>query len=128
MGARLRAVRRQKRLSLQAVERASRQEFKASVLGAYERGERTISVPRLQRLAQIYPVPVDQLLPPDMAQPPAPRAGRRSQRRRATGPEGKPFKIAVDLVRLAESKARSASCCATSSPRCRCSARTSTAR
>jgi len=33
------------------------------VLGAYERGERAISVPRLQRLARFYNVPVDQLLP-----------------------------------------------------------------
>jgi hypothetical protein len=33
------------------------------VLGAYERGERAISVPRLQRLAALYDVPVDQLLP-----------------------------------------------------------------
>ena len=53
------------RLSLQAVEAMSDQEFKASVLGAYERGERAISVPRLQRLAKLYDVPVDQLLPHD---------------------------------------------------------------
>ena len=53
VGERLRAIRRQKRLSLQEVEAASRQEFKASVLGAYERGERAISVPRLQRLARL---------------------------------------------------------------------------
>ena len=33
------------------------------MLGAYERGERAISVPRLQRLARFYGVPVDQLLP-----------------------------------------------------------------
>jgi transcriptional regulator with XRE-family HTH domain len=38
-------------------------EFKASVLGAYERGERAISVPRLMRLSEIYEVPSDQLLP-----------------------------------------------------------------
>src|SRR6186997_1719062 len=63
VGERLRAIRRQKRLSLQEVESASSQEFKASVLGAYERGERAISVPRLQRLARFYNVPVDQLLP-----------------------------------------------------------------
>jgi transcriptional regulator with XRE-family HTH domain len=50
-------------LSLLAVEEASGREFKASVLGAYERGERIISVLRLQRLAQLYGVPVDQLLP-----------------------------------------------------------------
>src|SRR5690349_22099978 len=65
VGERLRAIRRQKRLSLQEVEAASAQEFKASVLGAYERGERAISVPRLQRLARFYNVPVDQLLPND---------------------------------------------------------------
>src|ERR1022692_618159 len=65
VGARLRVVRKQMRLSLQAVEAMSDQEFKASVLGAYERGERAISVPRLQRLAKLYDVPVDQLLPPD---------------------------------------------------------------
>jgi len=63
VGERLRSVRRQQRLSLQAVAAASGQEFKASVLGAYERGERAISVPRLQRLAALYDVPVDQLLP-----------------------------------------------------------------
>ena len=65
VGERLRAIRRQKRLSLQEVEATSNQEFKASVLGAYERGERAISVPRLQRLARFYSVPVDQLLPGD---------------------------------------------------------------
>ena len=63
VGERLRLIRRQKRLSLQEVEASSGQEFKASVLGAYERGERAISVPRLQRLARFYNVPVDQLLP-----------------------------------------------------------------
>ena len=65
VGERLRTIRRQKRLSLQEVEATSEQEFKASVLGAYERGERAISVPRLERLARFYQVPVDQLLPRD---------------------------------------------------------------
>ena len=65
VGERLRKVRKQQRLSLQAVEVSSSEEFKASVLGAYERGERAISVPRLQRLARLYNVPVDQLLPKD---------------------------------------------------------------
>jgi transcriptional regulator with XRE-family HTH domain len=65
VGERLRVIRRQKRLSLQEVESASDEEFKASVLGAYERGERAISVPRLERLAKFYAVPVDQLLPRD---------------------------------------------------------------
>ncbi|MCU1460400.1 MAG: putative DNA-binding protein [Acidimicrobiales bacterium] len=66
VGERLRAIRKQKGLSLQEVEATSTQEFKASVLGAYERGERSISVPRLQRLARFYAVPVDQLLPQDV--------------------------------------------------------------
>ncbi len=64
VGERLRSLRRQRGLSLLAVEENSNREFKASVLGAYERGERVISVLRLQRLAEFYRVPVDQVLPP----------------------------------------------------------------
>ena len=75
VGTRLRAIRRQKHLSLQDVEAASKLEFKASVLGAYERGERAISVPRLQRLARFYRVPVDQLLPGDDGPDFGPRPG-----------------------------------------------------
>ena len=75
VGGRLRSIRRQKRLSLQDVEATSGQEFKASVLGAYERGERAISVPRLQRLARFYRVPVDQLLPGDDGPDFGPRPG-----------------------------------------------------
>ena len=63
VGERLRNIRLQKGLSLHDVEERSDKEFKASVLGAYERGERSISVPRLQRLAIFYGVPVDHLLP-----------------------------------------------------------------
>jgi transcriptional regulator with XRE-family HTH domain len=63
VGERLRSIRLQKGLSLHDVEEGSSKEFKASVLGAYERGERSISVPRLQRLASFYGVPVDHLLP-----------------------------------------------------------------
>ena len=69
VGERLRLIRRQKGLSLQDVEANSVQEFKASVLGAYERGERAISVPRLHRLAAFYNVPADQLLPRDETDP-----------------------------------------------------------
>jgi transcriptional regulator with XRE-family HTH domain len=63
IGDRLRAIRRQKGLSLHEVEGRSGHEFRASVLGAYERGERALSVTRLVRLAEIYDVPADQLLP-----------------------------------------------------------------
>jgi transcriptional regulator with XRE-family HTH domain len=65
VGERLRQIRQQKKLSLSEVESATNQEFKASVMGAYERGERMISVPRLERLANFYGVTVDQLLPRD---------------------------------------------------------------
>ncbi|MEX0664776.1 MAG: transcriptional regulator [Acidimicrobiia bacterium] len=68
IGERLRAIRRQQGLSLHDVEARSGQEFKASVLGAYERGERALSVGRLMRLAQLYDVPADQLLPKDGAE------------------------------------------------------------
>jgi transcriptional regulator with XRE-family HTH domain len=63
VGERLRKLRHQRGLSLLAVEEATGREFKTSVLGAYERGERVISVLRLQRLAAVYRVPVDQILP-----------------------------------------------------------------
>lgn len=63
VGGRLREIRRQQGMSLHDVEAQSAKEFKASVLGAYERGERSISVSRLSRLAEFYSVSVDQLLP-----------------------------------------------------------------
>jgi len=62
IGRRLREVRRRRGLTLQAVERESGEEFKGSVLGAYERGDRILTVPRLQRLALFYGVKVDELL------------------------------------------------------------------
>jgi transcriptional regulator with XRE-family HTH domain len=65
LGARLRDLRRQLHLSLQDVEVASNLEFKASVVGAYERGDRAISVRRLQRLARLYRVPVAEMVPHD---------------------------------------------------------------
>lgn len=63
LGQRMREVRKQQHLALQDVESLSAGEFKASILGAYERGERVIAVPRLARLAGYYGVPVEQLLP-----------------------------------------------------------------
>lgn len=65
VGERLRAIRLQREMSLQDVHRATDGEFKAAVLGAYERGERSVSLPRLHRLAKCYQVPVNQLLPED---------------------------------------------------------------
>lgn len=63
VGERLRAIRLQRGMSLQDVHRTTNGEFKAAVLGAYERGERSVSLPRLKKLAGYYDVPVSQLLP-----------------------------------------------------------------
>lgn len=69
LGQRLRWVRQQRKLSLRTVARMSGDEFRISVLGAYERGHRMISVTRLQRLAELYGVSVDHLLPESSPQP-----------------------------------------------------------
>jgi transcriptional regulator with XRE-family HTH domain len=72
VGQRLRLVRQQRRMTLQEVDQLTGGEIKASVLGAYERGERIISVLRLKRLSEFYRVPIDHLLPhPDQAEPEA---------------------------------------------------------
>ncbi len=63
LGVRLRSARRQRGWSLGEVESYTGGEFKASVVGAYERGERALSVQRLVRLAEIYVVPPSDLLP-----------------------------------------------------------------
>jgi transcriptional regulator with XRE-family HTH domain len=101
VGERLRNIRRQQGLSLQAVEATSEREFKASVLGAYERGERIISVLRLQRLARFYGVPVDQLLPRDTG--PMPTLPRLMGGESANGTAGGDWEdgpVTVDLIRL----------------------------
>lgn len=64
LGQRLRAARRQRGWSLGDVETNTEGEFKASVVGAYERGERSISVQRFVRLAASYSVSPADLLPP----------------------------------------------------------------
>ena len=63
VGQNLRAVRRRLRLSLREVSERSHDEFRASTLGAYERGDRAISVARIIRLAEIYGVSIDEILP-----------------------------------------------------------------
>lgn len=63
LGERLRNVRQQQGLSLHDVEERSEGDLKASVVGAYERGERAVSVARLRMLADFYRVPMGQLLP-----------------------------------------------------------------
>src|SRR5688500_10877129 len=62
VGVRLRAVRRQRRFSLDDVERMSGGRWSASAIGAYERGFRNLSLPRLRELAEFYAVPMATLL------------------------------------------------------------------
>ena len=86
LGERLRRVRAQQNRSLQDVESLSGGELKASVVGAYERGERAVSIRRLETLARFYRVPVTELLPAPAADPD----------RDATGAH----RIVIDLVAL----------------------------
>ena len=62
VGQRLRSVRRIRGLSLDDVERESGGRWSASAVGAYERGFRNLSLPRLRDLAQFYDVPMGVLL------------------------------------------------------------------
>jgi transcriptional regulator with XRE-family HTH domain len=74
LGERLRRVRQQQDLSLHDVEARSGGTLKASVLGAYERGERAVSITRLHAMAQFFRVPVAELLPDPRADRRAPSA------------------------------------------------------
>ena len=65
LGESLRKIRVQKGMSLQDVQSASSGKWKAAVVGAYERGDRNVTVARLSDLAGFYGVPVSELLPDD---------------------------------------------------------------
>lgn len=86
VGQRLRAIRQAQGLSLAEVEARSEGRWSASAVGAYERGFRTLSLPRLKSLADFYRVPVGVLLGEPLPIEPT------SERR----------KIVLDLVALAE--------------------------
>jgi transcriptional regulator with XRE-family HTH domain len=111
LGGRLRQIRLQKGLSLTAVESRTSKEFKASVLGAYERGERAVTVSRLMRLATCYGLPLEQLLPDasgdEGAVPPDGARGAASPMRidlvrvgRLGGPEGELVRRQLGLLQL----------------------------
>lgn len=89
IGARLRRVRHQQDLSLADVQARSNGRWKAVVVGAYERGDRSVTVERLAELASFYDVPLADLLPdPQLTRDMA--AGR----------------VTLDLSRLADATAR----------------------
>lgn len=86
VGGKLRRIRMQQGLSLQEVERESDGEWKAAVVGSYERGDRNISASRLCELAEFYGVPPSEVLPAEDAPRPVDR-GRG---------------LVIDLTRVAE--------------------------
>lgn len=65
LGERLRRIRIQKNMSLQDVQQTSDGKWKAAVVGAYERGDRNVTVGKLSELADFYGVPVSEILPSD---------------------------------------------------------------
>lgn len=71
LGESLRNIRVQKNLSLQDVQQSSGGKWKAAVIGAYERGDRNVTVAKLSDLAAFYGVPMSEIIPDDGA-PPAP--------------------------------------------------------
>ena len=85
VGARLRSLRKQRGLTLQQVEVLSSKRLKGSLLAAYERGDRNISVTRLHQIATLYSVPVNQLLPEELE---------------GAGEPTLPPKLAIDLTQL----------------------------
>jgi transcriptional regulator with XRE-family HTH domain len=101
LGSHLRRLRRQKGLSLLDVQALSEGAFKASVLGAYERGERAITALRLAALADLYRLPLQAMLPSDGAPPPdaSGLAVDLVRLEQATGPEAKTIARFVKLLR-----------------------------
>ncbi len=98
VGRRLRTVREERLYSLRDVERESRSEFRSSVISAYERGERMMSVQRLDRLAKFYDVPIAHLLPSSGQAVEHQRPNLAVRLRRLNELEGEPFDRLRDLV------------------------------
>lgn len=63
IGERLRAIRKQRGLSLAQAAERSQGRWGAACIGAYERGDRGVTVARLIELAEFYGVPLAELLP-----------------------------------------------------------------
>jgi transcriptional regulator with XRE-family HTH domain len=77
LGDRLRAIRLQKGMSLHDVQESSEGIWKAAVIGAYERGDRMVTVAKLSELARFYGVPMSEILPPGPEASATPAARRR---------------------------------------------------
>ena len=90
LGRRLRAVRRQRGLTLQQVQEQSEGRWTVEVVGSYERARRAVTVTRLAELAEFYGLTTAELLPALPATTPPSGGGR----------------FTVDLDRLADLPAR----------------------
>jgi len=62
VGEKLREIRKKRGYSLKLVEVKTMGNFKASTLGAYERGQRNLSIQHVWELAQFYDVNPDELV------------------------------------------------------------------
>jgi transcriptional regulator with XRE-family HTH domain len=90
VGERLRRIRIQKGMSLQDVQQASEGRWKAAVVGAYERGDRNVTIARLSELAAFYTVPMSEILPDDGLSARTAGEGRRRVVLNLEGLEGVP--------------------------------------
>jgi transcriptional regulator with XRE-family HTH domain len=90
VGQRLRAIRRSRGWTLEEVERRSGGRWSASAIGAYERGFRNLSLPRLRAVAAFYDVPIGVLL------------GEADVRDRGGPATGRGGRLVLDLAALGE--------------------------
>lgn len=101
----LRSARRARGLTLRDVTSRSHGRFKPSVLGAYERGERSISLARFCELAETYGMPADRLLADVFARlDPAGRQEIAIDLNRLTLITGEEGKVVAEFVHKLKSK------------------------
>jgi transcriptional regulator with XRE-family HTH domain len=112
LGVRLREAREARGLSLRTVESASEGIIRASMLGAYERGEHSITAQRLCRLARLYGVPIEELVEPiDHPQAPIepevqPDEAIRFELRKLESARGREAQAVLRLVRVVQDRRR----------------------
>jgi len=101
----LRSARRARGLTLRDVTSSSHGRFKPSVLGAYERGERSVSLVRFCELAQTYGIPPDRLLAEVFARlDPAGRQEIAIDLNRLTLVQGEEGKVVAEFVHRLKSQ------------------------
>lgn len=95
IGERLRNIRRQQGMSLADVQARSNGKWKSVVVGAYERGDRSISISRLAELTEFYGVPLVDVMPATAAELSRDRSDESRDARRAMSAP-----VRLDLTRL----------------------------